>query len=104
MDYQKIILVGNVTADAERRQSQNGEVDYTTFTVAVGDGKGHTTYFPVAAFGRQGELTAEYVGKGRQLLVEGRIDVAENGRFNVVARRVVFGVPAKPPEPSEAEE
>ena len=103
VDYQKIILVGNVTADAERRQSQDGEVAYTTFTVAVGDGKERTTYFPVAVFGKQGELAAEYVGKGRQLLVEGRLDVSENGRFNVAARRVVFGVPAKPPESSEAE-
>ncbi len=96
MDYQRLILVGNTTADAERRQSHNGEVNYTTFRLAVGDAKGDTIYFPVTVFGQQGEAVAEHLTKGRQVLVEGRLDVAKNGRFNVVARRVVFG---KMPEP-----
>ncbi|MDQ4075562.1 MAG: hypothetical protein M3220_04860 [Chloroflexota bacterium] len=39
---------------------------------------------------------AQYVTKGHQVLVEGRIEGAENGRFNVVARRVVFGKASEP--------
>ena len=41
--------------------------------------------------GDDGETVAEHVTKGRQVLVEGRIDVGEEGRFNVIAEWVVFG-------------
>ena len=46
MNYQTIILVGNVTRDAERRTSQSGEVTYTAFGVGMSDGKDKTTFFP----------------------------------------------------------
>ena len=75
MNYHKIILVGNVTRDAQRHTSKNGDVTYTTFRVAVSDGKGRTIFFPVTVFGKHGEAVAEYITKGRQLLVEGRIEV-----------------------------
>jgi hypothetical protein len=52
MNYQRIILVGNVTRDAERRTSQSGEVTYTAFGVGVSDGKDKTTFFPVLVFGK----------------------------------------------------
>ena len=98
MNYQKIILVGNATADAERRKAKSGEVEYTTFNVAVGAPKGETTYFPVVSFGKYGESVAEHVTKGLEVLVEGRIDVGENGRFNVVANTVQFGARAERPK------
>lgn len=91
MDYQKIVLVGNVTANAERRESKKGDVVFTTLRVGVGDGKGRTTFFPVSVFGKLGEAVAKHVTKGREVLVEGRIEVSENRYFNVVANRVVFG-------------
>jgi single-stranded DNA-binding protein len=55
MNYQRIILVGNVTRDAERRTSQSGEVTYTAFGVGVSDGKDKTTFFPVLVFDKYGE-------------------------------------------------
>ena len=105
MDYQKVILVGNATRDAERRKSKKGDVTYTTFSVGVGDGKDGSTFFPVAVFGKQAEPVASYVTKGRQVLVEGRIDVSEEGRFNVVADWVVFGaLTAKPVDETEQDQ
>jgi single-stranded DNA-binding protein len=97
MNYQKIILAGNATADAERRTAKSGEVKYTTFSVAVGDAEDKTTYFNVVTFGKYGESIADHVTKGRQVLVEGRIDVSDKGRFNVVADRVRFGTPVGAP-------
>ncbi len=91
MNYQKLIIAGNATNDAERRTSKQGDVGYTTFTVAVSDSKDRTTFFPVTVFGKQGEVVAPYITKGRQVLVEGRIEVSENGRHNVVADRVELG-------------
>jgi single-stranded DNA-binding protein len=92
MNYQKLIIVGNVTRDPQRRTSEKGDVTYTTFSVGVSDGKDSTVFFPVTAFGKQSEAVAEYVSKGRQVLVEGRITPSASGRLNVVADRVVFGV------------
>jgi single-strand DNA-binding protein len=94
MNYQKIIVAGNATANAESRTSKKGDVDYTTFDVGVADSRGQTTYFSVVVFGEQAKPVAEYVTKGRLVLVEGRVQVQDNGRYNVVADNVRFG-----PEP-----
>ena len=98
INYQKLILVGNATRDAERKTSEKGDVTYTTFRVGVSNSKERTTFFAITVFGKQAEAVAEYVKKGRQVLVEGRIDVSESGRYSVVADRVVFGASAKKTE------
>jgi single-strand DNA-binding protein len=100
MNYQKLIIAGNTTGDAQARKSKQGDVSYTTFSVAVGDGKDHSTFFPVTAFGKTGENAAQFLTKGKQVLVEGRIEVGENGRFNVIANRIVFGATPSPKKPS----
>ncbi len=92
MNYQKLILVGNATKDAQRLTSKKGDVTYTTFSVGVSDGKDRTTFFPVIVFGEYGEAVAKYVTKGRQVLVDGRIQVNDKGRFRVIADRVRFGL------------
>ncbi len=104
MDYQKLVIVGNVTRDAERKTSKKGDVNFTTFSVAVSDGKDRTTFFSVTLFGKIGETLAEYITKGRQILVEGRITVNDNGRFNVVADHVELGAsPKRNNRPAEDE-
>jgi hypothetical protein len=102
MDYQKLILAGNTTSDAQRRKSKKGDVTYTTFNVAVGAGKDRTTFFPITVFGKHGEAIAKYLTKGRQVLVEGRVDVSDNGRFNVIADQVRLGTPTEPAKPTPA--
>ena len=37
------------------------------------------------------EAVVEYITKGRQLLVEGRIEASDSGRFNIVADTVRLG-------------
>jgi single-strand DNA-binding protein len=103
MNYQKLSIVGNVTRDPQRRTSEKGDVSYTTFSVGVSDGKNPTVFFPITVFGKQSEAVAEYVTKGRQVLVEGRLSQGSTGRFNVVADRVVFGAsPEKKTEKPKA--
>ena len=96
MDYQKIILVGNACQDAQKKQSKNGSVSFTTFNLGVSDSKDHTTFFPVTVFGKLGESLVSHIQKGRQLLVEGRLEVNEKGYFNVIAAKIRLG--AKPGE------
>ena len=91
MNYQKLVLVGNATDNAKRLTSKKGDVAYATFSVGVSDGKDRTTFFPVIVFGKLGEAVAKYITKGRQVLVDGRVDVNDKGRFRVIADRVRFG-------------
>ena len=93
MNYQRIILVGNATTDAEGKTSKKGDVNFTTFSVGVSGGKDRTTYFPVVVFGEKlAGVAKSYITKGRQVLVEGRIQVDEQRRFNVVADNIQLGV------------
>ena len=91
MNYQKVIIAGRATDDAVKRESKSGEVEFTTFDVAVNDGKEQTTFFPVTVFGKTGEAAVKYVTKGRQVLVDGRIQVNDKRYFKVIADRIQFG-------------
>jgi single-stranded DNA-binding protein len=103
MDYQKIIIVGNATKDAKQQQSKSGEVSFTTCSIAVGESKDKTTFFPVIAFGKLGEKVASLIVKGHQVLVEGRIDVKEKGYFNIVASHIRLGATPSPIQDVESE-
>lgn len=100
MNYQKIILAGNAAGDALRRKSKKGKV-YTTFSVAVSNGKERKVLFPVFIFGKRAGAVSRYITKGRQVLVEGRIEVGDNDRFIVVADRVLLGALAGEPKPAK---
>ncbi len=102
MNFQKIVLVGNLTADAQQKTSKDGKVSFTTFRVAVSDAKDRPAFFPVTVFGKQGEAIAAYLTKGRQVLVEGRVEVSEKGYASVVADRVKLGSPSGKQKTDEA--
>jgi single-stranded DNA-binding protein len=95
MNYQKLMIAGNATVDPEKKRSKDEKVSYSRFSVGVSDGKEKTTFFPVVVFGEYGETVAEFVRKGSQVLVEGRVRISEKGQFSVVADRVVFGSSAR---------
>jgi single-strand DNA-binding protein len=103
MNYQKIVLAGNVTKDAQQRAAKTGDTIFTTFDVAISEGKGKdkTTFFPVVVFGKHGEAVAKYVTKGRLVLIDGRIQVNNKGRFSVVADQVKFGPAPAASKPTE---
>ena len=78
--YQKIIIIGNLGSDPEMRYMPDGTA-VTNFSVACnrrwtgGDGqpKEETTWFRVAAWGKQAETANQYLSRGRQVQVEGRL-------------------------------
>jgi single-stranded DNA-binding protein len=99
MDYQKFILVGNVTNDAKIQKSKKGDMSFATFSVGAKNSKDRTSFFPVVVFGKLGESLVSYVSKGRKVLIEGHIEVSDVGRFNIVAERVILGNLPKTPTP-----
>ena len=101
MNFQNIILVGNITSNAQLRTSKEGNITYVTFSVGVREAKDRTIFFPIAVFGKWAEDSAKYLTKGRLVLVEGRIEVSKQGRFNIVVDHLRFGPPTSQPEPTK---
>ncbi len=79
--FQKIILAGNLGRDPEMRYTPNG-TPVTNFSMATnerwtgqdGQPQERTTWWRVTAWGRMGETVNQYLSKGRQVLVEGRMN------------------------------
>lgn len=76
MSYNKVILMGRLTADPERRVTQTG-VEAAVFTVATNrpkskDGRGEADFLDCVAWRSVAEFINKYFSKGKPILVEGR--------------------------------
>jgi single-strand DNA-binding protein len=84
--YHKIIIVGNLGNDPEMRYTPDG-TPVTNFSVATNyrrnkpDGTQYeeTTWFRVTTWRQLAETCNQYLSKGRQVFVEGRMRSDENG-------------------------
>lgn len=105
MYLNKAIIVGNLTRDPEKRALPSG-MTVTSFSVATnrvwmkdGAKQEATEYHNIVVFGRQAETSAQYLKKGQNVMIEGRIqtrswdgqDGKKNYRTEIVADRVQFG-------------
>ncbi len=79
----KVMLIGNLTADPEVRSTPRGN-NLTEFRVAVtryttganeGERREETTFLDVTCWGRTGEIAAQYLSKGRPVFIEGRLQM-----------------------------
>lgn len=81
--FQQILLVGNLGADPELRYTPQG-TPVASFTLAVnrvwtdnqGERQEKTTWFRVTAWRKQAETCAEFLRKGRRVLVVGEMEEA----------------------------
>jgi len=134
--YHKIVIVGNLGQDPEMRYTPDG-TPVTNFSVATnrrwnrqdGSQGEETVWFRVSAWRRLAEVCNEYLSKGRQVLVEGRMrpdpetggprlwtgnDGVARASFEVTAQTVKFlggrgaaptgEAPDVPEPPAESEE
>ncbi len=105
MYLNKAIIVGNLTRDPEKKALPSG-MGVTSFSVATnrvwlkdGQKQEMTDYHNIVVFGRQADTCAQYLKRGQNVMVEGRIqtrswdDAAgkKNYRTEIVADRVQFG-------------
>lgn len=105
MYLNKVFIIGNLTRDPELKSLPSG-VQVATFGMATnrvyrdkdGNKQESTEFHNIVAFGRQGELCAQYLRKGGSALVEGRLqtrsweaDGQKKYRTEIVADRVQFG-------------
>lgn len=101
----RVFLIGNLTRDPELRYIPSGQ-GVTTFTVATnrtymspsGEKKEDVSFIRVVTWGRSAEVCNEYLKKGSQVFVEGRLqsrswqaqDGSKRSTMEVVAQRVQF--------------
>ena len=103
-NFNKVILLGNLTRDPEIRFTPSGS-QVASFGLAVSrryrqgeEQKEEVCFVDISTFGRQAELAGEYLSKGRSVLIEGRLQYRtwedQNGqrrnKLDVVAERVTF--------------
>lgn len=80
----KVILVGNLGADVEMRQTTNGTA-VANFRIATsrsfknkaGERQERTEWHRVVAWGKLATLCTEYLSKGRQVYLEGRLETRQ---------------------------
>lgn len=102
--FNQVILMGNLTRDPEVRQTPNGQ-SVCSFSLALnrsykgadGNWQEATDFIDVVAWGPLGERVAQYVTKGRPVLVNGRLqsrsweqDGQKRSKVEVVAQDVTF--------------
>ncbi len=101
----KVILIGNLGADPEVRYTANGTA-VANFNIATseqwndkqGERQERTEWHRIVVWSKLAELCAEYLGKGRKVYVEGRMQTRQwedregNKRYTteVVAQNVTF--------------
>lgn len=99
----KSILIGRLTKDVEVKTLSSGST-VCSFTLAVDrnfkskDGERGTDFIPIVAWGKTAELCGQYLAKGRQTAISGRIqtrtyeanDGSKRYATEVVAEEVTF--------------
>ncbi len=79
--FNKVILLGNLTRDPQVRYTPGGmavadvglAVNHTWFDKNTNQKREEATFVDVTLWGRTAEIAGEYLSKGRQVLIEGRL-------------------------------
>jgi single-strand DNA-binding protein len=78
ISYNKIVLVGRLTRDPEHKFAASGTA-ITTFSLAVDrdypKDSNEADFIRIVAFGKTAEFVAQYLTKGRLVLVEGSLRI-----------------------------
>jgi single-strand DNA-binding protein len=78
--FNKVLLMGNLTRDIELRHTASnkavariGLAVNQRYTTSEGEKREETTFVDCEAWGRTAEVMSQYLGKGRPVLIEGRL-------------------------------
>jgi single-strand DNA-binding protein len=105
MSLNKVLLIGNLTRPPELRYTPNGTAVADLrlavnryYSTQSGEKREETCFLTVVVWGKQAESCGEYLDKGSQIFVEGRLqtrdwegkDGQKRSATEVVAERVQF--------------
>ncbi len=117
----RVLLIGRLTREPELRYTPDG-TPVANFTIAVNrsftnqQGEREADFIPIVVWRKQAEQCAEYLSKGSEVVVDGRLQVRsyedrdgiKRKKSEIVAWRVQFlgrlkKEESSPEEPAEAE-
>ena len=118
MNLNKVYLIGRLTQDPEMRSTTSGQ-SVTTLKMATnrvwkdkaGAKQESVSYHNIVVWGRQAETSAQYLKKGQQVMIEGRIETRswddktsgeKKYRTEIIADRVQFGLKSNGGTPASA--
>ncbi len=104
--FNKVILLGNLTRDPELRYTPQGSavcefalaLNHVYTNKQTGQKVEEVSFIDIVAWGKTGEICAEYLKKGRQVMIEGRLkqdrweaqDGKKMSKVRVTAENVQF--------------
>ena len=101
-NYNKVILIGNLTRDPELRYTQSGlaiaklglAVNRTRRDPTTSEVKEEVTFVDLTAFDKQAETLGKFVRKGSPIMIEGRLrmDTWEDKQTNQKRSKLVVVV------------
>jgi single-strand DNA-binding protein len=98
-NFNKVILAGNLTRDPELRYTPKGTAVAKlglalnrSWKTETGETREEVTFVDVDAFGRQAEVLAQYLRKGRPILIEGRLKLDQWDDKQTNQKRSKLGV------------
>lgn len=119
MDLNKVMIIGRLTRDPELRTTTNG-ANVASFSVATsfnwtdqsGQKKEQTEFHNVVAWRKLGEIVGQYLKKGSQVYIEGRLstrswegqDGKKNYRTEIVADNMIMLGRPSGNQPQQAEQ
>lgn len=105
MDLNRATIIGNVTRDPEVRSTPSGQ-SVASFGIATnmiwndqqGQRQQRVEYHNITAWGKLADICKQFLGKGRKVYVEGRLqtreweaqDGAKRNRTEIVAENVIL--------------
>lgn len=89
----RVILIGNLTQDPELRYTPDG-TPVVSFTLAVSrpfttqQGERETDFIPIVVWRKQAERCSEYLMKGSQVAIDGRLQIRSYEDRDGIKRKV----------------
>lgn len=84
MNLNRAMIIGNLTRDPETRTTPTGQTvcnfsvaTSTSWVNAQGQKQERTEYHPIVAWGKLAEICQQYLGKGKKIYIEGRLQTRE---------------------------
>lgn len=105
MNLNRAMLIGNLTRDPEVRTTNSGQTVASfgvatnhSWTDAAGQKQEKAEFHNIVAWGKLAEICGQYLGKGRKVYIEGRLqtrewqgqDGAKRNRTEIVAENMIM--------------
>jgi single-strand DNA-binding protein len=105
MNLNRAMIIGNLTRDPELRTTPNGQTVASfgvatnhSWTDSTGQRQERAEFHNVVAWGKLAEICGQYLGKGRKVYVEGRLQTREwegqdgnkRNRTEIVAENMIM--------------